>query len=702
MRRLVFSFILLAFLCQGTTQDASLLAINDALFNAFIPVEEVKNDQHLEQLLVSARDRLWRARASMPEVGQILNAFEDLRPTERVCGTAEYLDPVKGAFAALPVIRQRRVLFLLQTCPSNDARRLAMNARNFYITATYGTLQEELSQTKLPVYAPEKFIEGHRPELPPSRLRYDAGRGEIFRADGPIDYLIVGSGAAGSVLAHELRRNDKRVLLLERGSFVIPGSMNTREVGGLIDKRFTSDGSVLVQNGMAVGGGTTVNIDLCFAPTGADVWSKIENWRRAGRIGPSDFTKPQLTAAYAWVKTALRTRGVSENEINANNRVLWEGALRAGLHPKLYDLNTYPPGRSPFPTTDKRSAETQLLMPALQDATNPLSLLPNADVRRVLFEHKGGTNRAIGVELVIRKPPEGPGIMRDINGLGRSAGEVIQIHAKTVILCAGSLGSPAILLRSGVENDQIGRGVVLHVSMPIIGRFDWEINAFRGTRASVYVDDDLIRNGYALECMSAEPVYAALMSPGSPLHVLDMVKSFRFLAGFGVMLIDTPSSENRVTIDSEEEPHIAYTLSQSDKVRFRCGVKRALRVMFLGGAKQVYLPTAENLLGENSRDANELKPIIIRTLAQVDDSVRHLEFVPNETLLTSAHMQATDKMGRDPLNSVVGPDFHVWGTQRLFVVDASVFPTSIGANPMQSVYTFAKIFSDRANLPIVN
>jgi choline dehydrogenase-like flavoprotein len=64
-------------------------------------------------------------------------------------------------------------------------------------------------------------------------------------------------------------------------------------------------------------------------------------------------------------------------------------------------------------------------------------------------------------------------------------------------------------------------------------------------------------------------------------------------------------------------------------------------------------------------------------------------------MVTSAHMQATDKMGASPSDSVVGSDFHVWGTSGLYVVDGSVFPTSIGANPMQSIYTFAKIFADR-------
>jgi choline dehydrogenase-like flavoprotein len=58
-------------------------------------------------------------------------------------------------------------------------------------------------------------------------------------------------------------------------------------------------------------------------------------------------------------------------------------------------------------------------------------------------------------------------------------------------------------------------------------------------------------------------------------------------------------------------------------------------------------------------------------------------------------MQATNKMGANERNSVVSRDFRVWGAKSLYVVDGSVFPTSIGANPMQSIYTFAKIFADR-------
>ncbi len=39
----------------------------------------------------------------------------------------------------------------------------------------------------------------------------------------------------------------------------------------------------------------------------------------------------------------------------------------------------------------------------------------------------------------------------------------------------------------------------------------------------------------------------------------------------------------------------------------------------------------------------------------------------------------------------------MWGTEGLYVVDGSIFPTSVGANPMQSIYTVAKIFADHWN-----
>jgi hypothetical protein len=63
------------------------------------------------------------------------------------------------------------------------------------------------------------------------------------------------------------------------------------------------------------------------------------------------------------------------------------------------------------------------------------------------------------------------------------------------------------------------------------------------------------------------------------------------------MLIDTPSPSNRVVLNGTGEPEVEYTLSDADKVRFRRGVAQAVRIMFQAGAKQVFLPTNEDILG---------------------------------------------------------------------------------------------------------
>jgi choline dehydrogenase-like flavoprotein len=688
---------------QGDSTEA-LHAVHNALYASFLPVNDLPNDPKTTQLLMAARDGIWQQAGSSAIFRQLLQPFVDLRGFGNACGITQAIqESGSTSFAALHVGERQKVLSLMQHCTENAPRRLAATARNFYIVKGYGAIQEQLTGIKVNLYASPEYLAAHTPHLAPTRLVYDSGKKEIAEKDGhAIDVLIVGSGPAGSVLAHELRRNGKRVLLLERGSFVIPGSMETRLIDDLVDTRTSMDGTIRIRNGMAVGGGSQVNVDLCFAPTTEAIHTKIEGWRTAGQIAADEFTQAELGQEYEWVKREIGTRTLTESEINSNNRALWDGARLSGLHPRLYSLNTYAPGSSPSPVTDKRSAESQLLISALEDKANPLGMIPDADVRRVLFEQDGSEQRAVGLEVQMRAPMPETGVIADPNGLRVPAGETFTVRAKTVILSAGALGSPTVLLRSGIKNDWVGRGVVLHPSMPIMGRFDHHIDALTGTEASVYVDDRLVDRGYALESMADQPPYAALMSPGPALHSLEMIEAFRDLAGFGVMLIDTPQPNNRIVLDESGSTQIDYTLSEADKKRFSEGIAEAIRVMFKAGAKEVYLPTTEDILGDGSGEPKPgtetgVQPQVLTSPDQAVLVEKNLRFIANESIVTSAHMQATDKMGASPQNSVVGQDFHVWGTKGLYVVDGSIFPTSVGANPMQSIYTIAKIFADHWN-----
>ena len=76
------------------------------------------------------------------------------------------------------------------------------------------------------------------------------------------------------------------------------------------------------------------------------------------------------------------------------------------MDPKLYHLNRYAVDYSPSPVDDKRDAAKQLILPAAEDAANPLSVIPDASVGEVLFERLPGSQnvRATGVTITMNAP----------------------------------------------------------------------------------------------------------------------------------------------------------------------------------------------------------------------------------------------------------------------------------------------------------
>lgn len=560
--------------------------------------------------------------------------------------------------------------------------------RMSYLTAIYNSpLGQNLSGFRPPILMhpnARSYEQMNALRLPPTKLRYNNNSKLLGLNGESFDVAIVGSGPAGSMIAHELNMAGFSVVLIDKGPMTLPGVMNTRAFSEFKDNgnvRLSSDGAIMFRNGSAVGGGATVNIDLAFAPTLPLVRARIENWRRNGQISQGAFLPAEIERAYSYVKTKIGTRKLSTSEINANNRILWEGARRLNRDPSLYDLNTYAPGTSPSPVNDKRSPVDALIRPALENKYNPLILLEETSVESL--EHAGG-RRISRLRLKKQQASALAGLIRDPHKLGLRAGEEFYLQARHVIVSSGALGSAALLLRSQIKNNNIGKGMVGHVSMPIMGVFDKEIRAWEGTDASVYDASSALDKGYILESMSAEPSYVAMMTPGNRENMIQAVSSYSRLGGFGVMLIDTPHPSNQVRLNHKNETVIDYKISESDKRRMVNAVADAVSIMFAAGAKKVMLPTSEDVNGGQFTRASEVN--LIRSQFQL---------IPNKTTITSAHMQSTNKMSTSPETGVVGPDFKVWGYENLYVCDASIFPTSIGANPMQSIYTFAKIFADQ-------
>lgn len=622
---------------------------------------------------------------------------------------------VPGGIGSLTLDEATQVLsyFFDSPCAPPSAM-FAMMIREAYLSGIWDLpLAVPLTQ----IQRPTTFVDDtaiysklHAPNIPPSWLTYDAATQTIAARDGVIDYLVIGSGPAGATVASELQRAGKKVVLIEQGPFVVWGSMDTMSYSRLMYQNnvaATSDNGVLVRSGQTMGGGTTVNIDLAFSPLEGTIQARIANWIEQGWIDGRFYTQERLAAAYQWVRNAIGTREVTQCELNKDNLVLWDGATAFGVNPSLYHLNRFPQELSPSPVTQKRDAARQLIVKAMQDTSNPLSVLPDVMVEEITFSAAApdGSVYATGATLLVNEPwTEYGNTIVDPCGLGIPSKTKVSIQAKNVILSAGTIGSARILLNTAkttpaVNNPRIGEGLIMHPSVPLIGVFNQRINLLEGLDSATFLDAFGVAPGFIFETMSGLPAYGALLIPGTGLEVYNRITRFNHSAGFGVMLVDTPSDGNRVRLNADGSVALDYALNDSDKQRFRTGVALAVRMMFLAGAKEVIIPSNENFLGLDNFD-----PMIGSYLTSIDQAnlvEKNLQFLPNRTLLTSAHLQASNKIGISASTSVVSTRQKVWNVitgeeiPNLFVMDSSIFPTSVGANPMQSIYSFAKIFSER-------
>jgi len=260
----------------------------------------------------------------------------------------------------------------------------------------------------------------------------------------------------------------------------------------------------------------------------------------------------------------------------------------------------------------------------------------------------------------------------------------VRFAAKLVIVCAGSVESPCLLQRSKVPDPhgRIGRGLVLHPSLPVLGLHHGSFSNYRGLPGTKYSDHFLDSHGFYLETLFVHPAHGALMLPDVGIEHFNLFRKLRHFSGFGVLLVDSTDDKNHVRWDaSSAQPQITYHLSAQDGDRLRYGAERGVELMLACGAQEAML-VSEEALG----------PLPTARFKSPEEArhCQHLRFTRHLTTMNSGHAQATVKMGEDPRQSVVNSRGEAHHMKNLMVCDSSVFPTSCGANPMISILSMAR------------
>ncbi|HEX3173715.1 MAG TPA: GMC family oxidoreductase [Solirubrobacterales bacterium] len=480
---------------------------------------------------------------------------------------------------------------------------------------------------------------------PPPRhsLGETAPSGEVEECD----VAIVGSGAGGAVAAATLAEAGLDVILLEAGQAYDRDSYPSDPLEAIA--ALYRDGGLTIAEGRpaipvpvgrAVGGTTVINSGTCFrAPQPV-----LDDWRERHGVTWAGDLHPHFAEAEEF----LRVTPLDPERMGRNGQLAMEGAEALGVSGGPISRNA---GRCvqcsscPFGCAidAKRGMHVSYVPRAVAAGAR---LRTGAEARRVIVEE----GRAVGVRC--------------------ADGYTVRARRATVV-AGGALGTPELLLRSGLGGDRVGRNLHIHPACWIGGRYEEEVRGWEGVMQSYYVDE-WESERILLEATFTPLAFGGAWLLGSGREHQEAILGFDRVGSIGVHLSD--ESAGRVGIGRDGSLRASYRLTDDDARRLAFGIARAAEVHFAAGAAEVY---------PNIGRVPVLRP---NELADFEATT----FKPSELRLEAFHPMGTARIAANPREGVCSADGAVNGVDDLYVADASLFPTSVGVNPMMTIIAFAK------------
>jgi choline dehydrogenase-like flavoprotein len=488
------------------------------------------------------------------------------------------------------------------------------------------------------------------------------------------DVCIIGSGAGGAVMAAQLQNAGLKVLVLEEGGHHTKAEFKMREdqafpmlyqEGG---GRATKDLGIALLQGRTVGGTTVVNWTTSFRTPERvlDHWSKT--------YGVTGFTKAELDPHWDVVEERLNIKQISLEETNRNNRTLYDGCKALSMAVDTTKRNTKGCFKSGYcgmgcPVDAKQS----MLITYLPDAVaKGATVLSRCRVDKLIAE----AGRVVRAECTA------------LGGDGYTpTGARLKVTAKRFILSAGAINSPSVLMRSGLGGGMVGRRTFLHPVVGTASHFKDPIEPFYGAPQSVAshaLADRGDKVGIFLEAAPLHPVLAALASSGFGAGHHQTVKQLANLSAHVALVIDGfhPSETGgTVHLRGSGAPVLDYVIPPRVWEGLKEGLKVLARIDLAAGADTVWTAHEPAVVIRSEKD-----------IAQLDT----VPYEPNRVLVFSAHIMGGCMVGGNPQTSVVRPgDLRHHDLSNLHVVDGSIFPTSLGVNPSETIYGIAHLVGER-------
>ena len=482
------------------------------------------------------------------------------------------------------------------------------------------------------------------------------------------DVVVVGSGAGGAVMAYEMAKAGKRVVVLEAGPYVPSSEFNEKfsDMLALLyedhGNQSTTQGDLLVLQGRCLGGSTVVN--GCVAFRIPDFI--LDDWHK--NYGLTNLTTDALNPYFEKVERNLNIHTNQPHEINENSRKLQKGAEELGWSVKPLRRNIRDCALTGHCLSGCKTDRKQSMLVTYLPWACHYGAQVYTDTRATKVLTKAGKATGVKAEVV------------DSN-----TGKVVcdlTVNAKVVVAAAGAVQTPVLFLRSEIGNssNQVGKNFACHPSTLMAAEFPSDIYTWRGAMLGVYVDEfeRPEKGGFILEGGGAGPIELGMSTePGTGKPYVAFMEKAKQYASCVTLIHDHNVGQIRW---EDGQKHIDYTLSDQDFPAMKSAFKAAAKIYLAAGADRVFLPTCDRR--------------VIESEDQIDAVVDGIENNPFALRMVSYHPQGTMRMGADAKHSVVNPMGESHDVKGLFVADASLFPTSIIVNPQQTVYAMSHYIAD--------
>jgi choline dehydrogenase-like flavoprotein len=448
--------------------------------------------------------------------------------------------------------------------------------------------------------------------------------------------IVIGSGAGGAPAAARLAEEwGEGVAIVEAGKSLGAADFNQIE-REMIPRLYaqagvqaTEDGVMSLLQGEVVGGSTVINDALCFRPP-----EELDaRWKALGAEVSVDALAPHVQQ----VEQAMQVSQIPREMINRANYLVGLGAARMGWAGERLRHNS-------------------------------------VGCVQCGFRHIGcaySAKRSMNLSFVPRAVGHGAVLLSETRAhhVSRSEGAWVvhtdkgELRCEKLVLCAGVVQTPTLLLRSGID---AGQGVQVHVQTPAWGDFAEPVDPHNGIPMSYGIMEfsDIYGHtgpGYLIEGVAVQPLaFSVQPQLEGPAHE-EAMRRYRHLAG-AVSLVRS-RSRGSITLKGDR-PSIDYPLVAEDTERIVHFYARATELFLAAGATRVL----------HSH----------RQMGWVDAVTAPPSMDPGTFYVYTAHPfgganrgGTTDGVGR------------VKGQEDLWVLDGSAVPEALGVNPQVTIAALA-------------